>query len=214
MKPFVIHPVVEGHGEIAAVEILLGRLLSALGVWGICRTPSRLPKDQMVADEEAFKWMLDLIRYDTEVSLALFLYDADDNCARDHVPQMRLWAEEANLGIPCHIVMIRREFEAWFLAALPSLQGKELEHGERVADIASFAGAPEAKRDAKSAVGDFILPKKKYRETLHQAQLTRHLDLQMAYRSAPTFRRLVQAIVEALQAQGHEPILPGENWVF
>ena len=73
MKPFIIYPVVEGYGEIEAVKILLGRLLGALGVWGGVRTPSRLPKDRMVADEDEFKWILEVIRADRDVSLILFL---------------------------------------------------------------------------------------------------------------------------------------------
>lgn len=210
MNLFVVQPVVEGHGEIEAVEILLGRLLGALGIWGAVRTPRRLPKDQMVADEDELKGMLNQVRYDTAISLVLFLYDADDNCARDHVPQMRQWIVEAQMNFPCCVVMIRREFEAWFLAALPSLQGQALEDGESIAEDARYTLDPEAKRDAKSAVGQFILPKRKYTETFHQWQLARHFDLGMAYQNAPTFCRLVDCLVEAATGQGQFPILPAE----
>lgn len=88
----MIQPIVEGRGDTDAVPTLLRRLLYELGVYVVGVKPSRrCPKNEMTADEAAFKRMLGLAKYDPDVSAVLFLFDADDDCARQYVPNMKRW---------------------------------------------------------------------------------------------------------------------------
>lgn len=200
----MIQPIVEGHGEEQAVPVLLRRLLTELGVYDVAVKRSlRCPKNQMTADEAAFKRMLTLARFDLDVSAVLFLFDADNDCARTFVPAMRRWADETAPGFPCAVVMARREYEAWFLAAITSLRGQRDIHVD-----ATYPGDPEAVSDAKAALRAFMPPNRKYSETTDQAALSQLFDFGQACQGAASFRRLVQEVRRLLMATGHLPVVP------
>jgi hypothetical protein len=209
-KPTILL-VVEGYGEVRAVPRLFRRLLhEKFQVYSLEGKPFRCTKDSMTADPNEFKNVFEIPRSDPGVMAVLFLFDADKDCARDHVPAMRQWAEEAGQDIPCEIVMIRQEFESWFLAAVDSLRGKK-----GILETASFPGDSEANRDAKKILSRFYDPASRlfptYSEQRDQEALVEVLDLDLAYRNAPTFRRFVHALCRLLTALGEEPSLP-EEW--
>ena len=191
-----ILPIVEGDGEIAAVPVLLrDNLLPALGIHYRVRilSPIKVPRDRIVR-AEFFQPVFDLARR-PEKPVVLVLFDADDDCAGSFVPAMRRWAAEAAADIPCRIVMISREFEAWFLASAPSLFNGQV-----------YAGEAERKRDAKGAVGELL--GRRYSETEDQEKLCATLDPGLAYRNSPTFRRFVREVCQLLEALGETPIVP------
>jgi hypothetical protein len=53
----------------------------------------------------------------------LVLIDADDDCPAHLGPALLARAREARSDVPVSVVLANREFEAWFLAAAPSLAG-------------------------------------------------------------------------------------------
>ena len=116
---------------------------------------------------------------------------------------MRQWAKEAGPSIPCQVVMIRQEYESWFLAALESLKGKK-----GVAEDAVFSADSEANRDAKGILRQFSPG---YAETVDQQELTEVMDLDLLYQKAETFRRFVRAVCSILREIGEEPTVP-EDW--
>ena len=197
----MIQPVIEGHGEDQAFPTLLRRLLAALGTYAVDVAPARrCPKDQMVDNEQQFKRMLDLVRPpELGIYAIIFLFDADDDCARKYVPQMRRWVEEA-APVPTSIVMVTREYEAWFLAALESLRGK---YG--IADDAIYEGDPEQKRDAKGALRQFM---PNYRPATYQEKLSAVIDLALAYQKSPTFRRLTREVLQIAASLGGKRLHP------
>jgi hypothetical protein len=76
------------------------------------------------------------------------------------------------------VVVAVREFEAWFLAGLG-------------------AANSETVRDAK---GEFAAMEGiSYRETIHQARYAARLDLDVAYTTSRSFRRLVSAVGALVQ---------------
>ncbi len=202
----MIKAVSEGKGKVSALPTLLRRLTYDLGVYDIPVDGKALfcPKNKMVADETEFKRYLHLCKSVPGATAALFLFDADDDCARDCVPQMRRWAQVFAPDFPCAIVMARRKYEAWFLAALPSLREK---YG--MAADAVYIGDPERKRGAKEALREFVPG---YKPSTHQASLSAEVNLAEAFRGAGSFQKLTRELCRLLEALGRTPIVP-ETWL-
>jgi len=198
----MIRPVIEGHGEVEAFPTLLRRLIPELGTYIGVRRPQFCPKNLMTANESEFKRQIQLARLEPNVTAVLFLFDADDDCAQKSVPVMRAWAHEVAPDFPCGIVMARREYEAWFLASLESLQGVR-----NIPQNAHYDGGFEDKRDAKGVLRRLS----GYSPKTDQAALSAVCDLQLAYKNASSFRKLVRELVRLLAELGHVPVIP-ESW--
>ena len=130
--------------------------------------------------------MVRYLRLRPQVKAVLVLLDLDDGCAmttaRDLAQQLRALSPSR----PIAITFAVREFEAWFLAAAPSLWGKP------------YPGHPEGKRDAKGELRRHFMPD--YTPTLHQASLSAQMDLAQAAANSRSFRRLLHAVEELIQA--------------
>ncbi len=129
-----------------------------------------------------------MVRYFRQRSedAVLILLDLDDGCP---VNKARALAQELrNLSPPKPIAVTFavREFEAWFLAASASLWEKH------------YPDNPEHKRDAKGEIRLYFEPK--YTPTLHQASLSAGMDLNQASANSRSFRRLLHAVEELVQA--------------
>jgi hypothetical protein len=92
------------------------------------------------------------------------------------------------------VVLAKREYEAWFLAAAPSLRGLE----GLPANLEAPA-KPESISDAKGWLTRHMPPGQPYKERLHQQQFTRRFDLALA-RSADSFDKLCRDIKALIAA--------------
>lgn len=198
----MIQTVVEGQGEEAAFPILLRRLVLELGCYMEIGSPVRSKRTQMVREED-FKRVARLASFKPGACAVLALFDADDDCAITHIPDMTRWAQEAVPLMPSAIVMARREYEAWFLAAFESLRGKRGIHAE-----AAYEGDPEQVRGAKGVVSRTMPQNAPYSETADQPALSAHFDLKAAYARASSFRKLVQELCRVLEELGQSPVIP------
>jgi len=63
-----------------------------------------------------------------------------------------------------------------------------------------YAGDVEARRGAKERLTQQMPPGKAYRETFHQARLTRLIDLDLASQASRSFRRLCRAVDQLVAA--------------
>lgn len=198
----MIQSVSEGRGEVSALPTLLRRLIGELGIYDMPVDGRALfcHKNLMTKNEAEFKRFLRLCQLGRGVTSALFLFDADDDCARDSVPQMRRWAQEAAPDFPCAIVMARREYEAWFLAALPSLRERP-----DVSNDAHYMDDPEQKRGAKESLKKFA---PSYTLTAHQTAFSAQIDLGEAFRRSSSFRKLVAELCRVLEKLERLPVVP------
>ncbi len=199
----MIQPIVEGHGEEKAFPILLRRLLSELGCYlDVGGSPFRSKRTQIVREAE-FKTAVQIAALKPGACAILVLFDADDDCASTHVPNMLVWAQEVAPEMPCGVVMARREYEAWFLAAIESLRGH---HG--ISQDAVYQSNPEQVRDAKGVVGSFMPQNVSYAPTADQPSLSARFGLGAAYRRASSFRKLVKELCRILEELGLKPVIP------
>lgn len=199
----MIQPIVEGQGEEKAFPILLRRLLPELGCYvSVSGSPFRSKRTQIVREAD-FKAATQTAALKPGTCAILVLFDADDDCASTYVPNMLAWAREVLPQVPCGIVMARREYASWFLAAIESLRGH---HG--VSQDAVYQSDPEQVRDAKGAVSGFMPYKVSYAPTADQPSLSARFDLGTAYRRTSSFRKLVKELCRILEELGQEPVVP------
>ncbi|MHB1307787.1 MAG: DUF4276 family protein [Limisphaerales bacterium] len=203
-----LYPIVEGHGEVAAVQVLLRRLLAEadchhVGVGrAIRRTQSQL------RSQAGIQAGVRLALLQPGCAAILILLDGEDDCPKELASQIRAWAKEAAAGAPCDVVVAYREYESWFLAALESLRGR---HG--IAQNATAPGNSESPRNAKGALEEFMPPDRAYSETGDQPAMSAEFDLGLAHRRNRSFRKLVKAFGNLL-SQLRQPLStwPPASW--
>ncbi|SDQ61887.1 protein of unknown function [Paraburkholderia tuberum] len=182
-----IASIVEGDGEVSALPILLRRMAAQWSPDTVINPlqPIRVRRDRFLNKEEEFRRQLLLAAAKTgEDGWILIVLDADDDCparlgqkiferARQYVPHRRL-----------SVVLANREFEAWFIAAAPSLDGAR-----------GFSIAPtelldaETPRNAKGWMREHM-QSGTYSEILDQPAFTARMDLQQALDNSRSFRKL------------------------
>ena len=187
--------VVEGHGEVQAVPVLLRRVAGRVraGTTVEVPPPIRIPKSKLIKAGELER-AVDLAARKAGVSGGvLVLIDADDDCPAILGPELASRARAARSDLPVSVVLAKREYEAWFLAAATSLRG----HRGLPRDLLAPAD-PEAIRGAKEWLGAKMPHGRRYAETLDQPALTDVFDFVEA-RSADSFDKCIREIESLLR---------------
>jgi len=193
----MIQPIVEGHGEVKAVPVLLRRLLAEAQVYDFqVGNPIRRKRSQFV-QEEPLRQSVRIARLQKDCRAILILFDSDDDCPKELASQIEEWATEEAGEIPCCVVMAHREYEAWFLASIASLRG---ERGIR-RDAESHP-EPERPRNAKHQLESRMHSGLSYSETADQAAFTARLDFAVAYSRCRSFRKMATAFGRLLEGAG------------
>src|SRR5258708_28932590 len=118
----------------------------------------------------------------------LIVIDSDDDCPADLAPRVLARIQTARNDLPSAVVLAQREFEAWFLAAAESLQGRR----GLPQDLASPAN-PESIRGAKEWLTAKMPHGRTYSETADQPAFAQLLDLTHA-RRAKSFDKMYREI--------------------
>ena len=185
--------IVEGHGEVEAVPTLITRIAANLypELVIVIPQPIRISRSKIVREGELERKVELAARNIKGQGAILILIDSDDDCPAQLGPALLCRALETHGNLPIAVVLAKREFEAWFLAAAESLRGyKGLKN-----DLTSPHN-PEEIRDAKGWLKQ-RRDSHKYRETLDQRKLTAHFDLDQA-RHADSFDKCYRDIARLL----------------
>lgn len=182
-----VSSIVEGHGEVAALPVLLRRL----GEWKTPGTfvhippPIRVHKDRFLNRETEFNRHLLLAAGKSHANgWILILLDADDDCPKERSAEIVRRAEHCLPHQRISVVMANREYEAWFIAAAQSL------HGQRGFSYdARQAVAAEQPRNAKGWISQ-QMKSGCYGEVVDQPAFSARMDLQQAYDGSRSFRKL------------------------
>ena len=191
-----IATIVEGHGEVDAVPILLRRIAASLGSVVHTPRPIRVSRDKVVKPGELERAVELAARQAATGGCILILLDAEKDCPKDLAPKLLRRAMGARSDREIRVVLAKTEYEAWFLAAASSVAGRR-----RIRPSATPPDNPESIRSPKAWLRRRMPGDQPYRETVDQAALTAVFDLEAA-RSAPSFDKLwrdVKALLEAAQ---------------
>jgi hypothetical protein len=140
---FALYVIVEGHGEVQALRVLLRRLAQeCFGRYDLqVFPPHRIPRGRIVAGDHleraAELGRRRLREYDAAGGILLLL-DANEDCPAELGQRLLGRLKTAAPDVALSVVLAKREYEAWFLAAARSLRGHS-----NVADDAEPPPLPE-----------------------------------------------------------------------
>jgi hypothetical protein len=192
--------VVEGHGEVASVPILLERLWFEL-IRGeyieVVRPPIRQPRDRLARNKDdslsrAVGLAAAKLRESSsdlnDPELILVLIDADEDLPCELGPRLLEIARHSRSDKNISCVIANIEYETWFVASAASLT-EFLEWN----DEEDLPVDPEAKRMGKGWI-EKRFKGVKYSETVDQPKLTAKMDLQLCRDRSPSFDKLCRDV--------------------
>ena len=197
--------IVEGHGDVKAVPILIQRIAEDFSpeLQVVTPRPIRIPKNKVVKEGELERGIELAARKMGGHGAVFIILDSDNDCPAQLGPALLRRALRARSDLPSAVVLAKREFESWFLAAANSLRGQK-----GLKDDLESPGNPEAIRGAKEWLKQRMESGETYRETLDQPALTACFDLDRA-RHADSFdkcyRDIVYLLDELRKVNGSQP---------
>jgi hypothetical protein len=185
MSNYFIAPIVEGHGDVQAIPILLQRMLFDLrsDVLLSVNPALRVKAGSFLRDQSYFARYVELAaRKAKDRGSVLILLDSEDDCPAQLGPELACRAAAVRSDVPIVVALAHREYETWFLAAARSLRG--------ICGLPADLDpplAPEAIRDAKGWLSARMPAA--YNEPNDQPALTSQFSFDEAA-TVPSFVRL------------------------
>jgi hypothetical protein len=200
-----IVPIVEGHGEVEAVPILIRRIAQELNpeiVLDIPR-PIRIPSTKLIREGEIERAIeLALSKIEGKGGI-LVLNDCDSHscCPAIDGPNLLARASGYRPNLMISVVLANKEYEAWFIASSSSIEGKR-----GLSASLPIEDDPESIRGAKEWLTNHKTDGHPYTEVTDQPALTDIFNISDAKRanSFDKFYREIARMIETLSSEGNE----------
>lgn len=199
----MIKLIVEGHGEVQALPVLLRRIAGeCFGIWDVgILQPGRYPASRLVRNENGI-WVpgpdfpkAGQHARNEGATCILTLLDLDDDCPKEvHEALIPTLANATGIDPSC-LVFAKCEYEAWFLASAETLED----------NVLPYPGDPEAVRDAKGALERHLQLNFPYDERTDQPRYSTKVNLIALHARSRSFRKLVKDFRRLLEHCGHQP---------
>lgn len=182
-----VSAIVEGDGEVAALPILLRRISEwkTPDVYTRVLPPIRVNRDRFLQKDAEFRRHLLLAASKCgDGGWIMVLLDADDDCPAILAETILARAQAVVAHRPISVILAKREYEAWFIAAAKSLNGYRgfaLAHDENL--------EAEGPRNAKGWL-KLRMKGRSYGEITDQPAFSSRMDLQEAFNGSRSFRKL------------------------
>ena len=188
--------IVEGHGEEQAAPVLIRHIARACGFHNPIKcSVRRVPKSQLLKPQELERAVEALTRQIGRNQPILVLLDADEDCPKELAASLKARCQAEHADVTISIVIAKKEYEAWFLAAANSLAGQRglLGHLNPPSD-------PESVQGAKEWLTAHMSSDQSYSPTRHQSAYSDVMDLSEA-RLARSFRKFEKEVRSLLGLQ-------------
>lgn len=196
-----IVPIVEGDGEVTAVPILFRKLLGEMQRYDIQIAP---PKNAHgIANLQKAEGLEKFVRHawkERDCGAIVILLDADNECPVEVAKDFSRRISAMGVIHTVVIVCAARMYESWFLASFETLVGKELNGRSGLVKSKTPPAEIESIRSPKAWLNDCFPKGRAYKETEDQEALSQLLDSSLVKERSRSFRRLWQALSEALDA--------------
>jgi hypothetical protein len=190
-KQVTVASVVEGDGEVPALPKVLHRIAADLGVVTLqTPRPMREPRGRIIRAggiERLVEAAALRVPGDGGV---IVLIDADDDCPAELGPQLLERARAVRPDKRIAVVLANREFEAWFMAAAPSLAGK---YG-----FPGWLKAPDAPEKPRDCKGWIKRTRGSYEPPVDQAPLASIFDMKLARQHSDSFDKFYRDVTGLL----------------
>lgn len=196
--------IVEGHGEVAALPVLLRRiaLWRSPQMYVNVLPPIRVHRDRFLNRQDEFTRHLQLAGNKCgEDGWVFVLLDADDDCPAKRGPEILARAQAVLQHRQISVVLANREFEAWFIGAAESLNGHRglsINPGDLHIDA-------ETPRDAKGWLRQ-RMNGGTYGETTDQPAFAAKMDLTQALNRCRSFRKMCDEWDQKAQKLAQDPV--------
>lgn len=171
----VVAPIVEGHGDVAALPLLLRMIDPTLSV----SRPVRFPRSRLLADDDSHLHRAAAIAASniTGRGVVLLVLDADEDCAAQLGPKLESRLRKLSPQCECRVALAVREFEAWIVG------------GDAAYDVQDADTAGNLKDRIRERHGV-------YGETADQPRLIANADLTLLEKRSRSFRHLLKTVRE------------------
>lgn len=182
--------IVEGHGEKDAIPLLLRRLVHGkFQRWMTQFKPYNAHGRGNLTDPKRFDQILSRSLMERDLEAIIVVLDAENDCPKDLAVKLADWVRQRNPQAPVAIVVANRCYEAWLLAGhCWDKQPEAITPGMAKGLIGRKMGQP-------------------YKETINQTRLTAQMKIWKAYRHCRSFRRLVNAVRQLINAVDNQQII-------
>jgi len=196
-----IVPIVEGDGETQAVPGLLYRILQELNRWDIqIEKPKEAKGCDTLLATGGLERFVQLAWAVPECVAVLILIDADERCPKETAADFTRRIQALGVHRSVAIVFAKCEFEAWFLASLETIAGKELSDRPGLPANLRYEQDVETKRGVKEWLSNHFPRGRSYKPSEDQLPMTRLLDIALVRERSRSFRRLYHALEEVIEA--------------
>lgn len=178
---FDVAPIVEGHGDVAALPVLLRRLAPELSV----KRPVRFPRSRLLIDEHLKRAAQIAASNITDSGAVLLMIDADEDCAAQLGPQLEQQLARLLPQHMCRVVLPVREFESWIVGGYSDF---DVDDADCTGDLKGLI------RDRRGV----------YSEAVDQPRLISNASIELLVHRSRSFRRLQSVIREFQQAASNE----------
>jgi hypothetical protein len=197
-----VSPIVEGHGEVQALRVLLDRIVDALAPGrsiDVLR-PIRRPRGTLVKTDGARRAAalarLKLGRAEEGRRVVLLLIDSDGECPAEVGPRLAGYLKEEAGDCEVIVAIAHLEYETWLAGSAGTMTDLlDLSARERL------PARPEEERVGKKWI-ETRFREGRYSEAVDQARLTARLDVAGCRARCPSFDRLCRRLAEVLGAAG------------
>ncbi|KXB29191.1 hypothetical protein AT959_18570 [Dechloromonas denitrificans] len=186
-------PIVEGHGEIPAVPILIRNILATRGIHDVQPLSAWRHGEYPSVAKKFDSIFLAAIKENAPILWVMDFDSKDHDCPVKEEQNLLARAESLRPGWPIKIAFLVKEYETLFLIdetatrkVFPDIPAKT-----------SFPENPENIRGAKEWLSK-ARPSSgsAYKETVHQAKITAHLNFELLRARSSDFAHLERAVVE------------------
>ena len=187
--------IVEGPGEVEAIPILIRRIAAVADPGAVPHVPRpiRVKRDSFLKENELERYVDFAGRQTGPGGGVLIVLDADDDCPPELASTIHRRATKARGDCLIKVVLARREYESWFLAAADSIGGRR-----GLPDDITAPDHVESIRNAKGWLTSRMPTGRAYKETRDQPALTSLFDLDTARRKAPSFAKMWRTVTQLL----------------
>ncbi|MGE3269115.1 MAG: DUF4276 family protein [Chloroflexota bacterium] len=190
--------IVEGEGEEAALPTLIDRIIREYcsGFWARAFIATNFHGRDKFQDEAAVRRAVDsAARRVGSGGAVLILRDADDDCPVEEAQRLHEWARSARSDVHISVVIAKREYEAWFIAAAESLRGfRGVRPDLQTPDAAETIG------NAKGWLTLNMVRNQPYSPTAHQKAFSQRMDLLLARVRSSSFDKLCRDVLWLVDA--------------
>jgi hypothetical protein len=189
--------IVEGEGDKKAVPVLIRNILHAHHIYDCTLKPTQTRGEYPVVAknfDEYFQFAL------SENAPILWVMDFDAegcDCPCKEAQKLLDRAAELRPGWPIEIAFLVKEYEVLFLHD----ENATRQVFPNIKKYPPFPSTAEEIRDAKGWIKRLQSSDMKYKETVYQAKITAHLNLDLLREKSKDFAHLERAILKLIDAE-------------